>query len=284
MSFINEILPHAKKVGKEFNILVSLILAQAIHESNWGKSGLATKGFNLFGIKGTYNGQFVTMKTWEVYNGKSVYVDANFRKYPSWYESLKDLANLYQNGVSWDRNKYKKVICEKDYKAAAKAVQAAGYATDPDYATKLIKTIESNKLTQYDGVEEKTVKPIEEKVSAEIVTKPNKPSATKKVTKTYKVKSGDALSKLASKWGTTVKRLQELNGIKNPDKIYVGQSLKYETTGSAENIKQYHTVVSGDNVTKIAKKYGTTVSAIKKLNPGIKDINLIYPKQKIRIK
>ncbi|MEK4973242.1 glycoside hydrolase family protein [Niallia sp. FSL R7-0648] len=131
---------------------------------------------------------------------------------------------------------------------------------------------------------EKVVKPNIEKVSAEIVTKPNKPSTTKKVIKTYKVKSGDALSKLASKWGTTVKRLQELNGIKNPDKIYIGQTLKYETTGNVDNIKQYHTVVSGDNVTKIAKKYGTTVSAIKKLNPGIKNINLIYPKQKIRIK
>ena len=131
---------------------------------------------------------------------------------------------------------------------------------------------------------EKVVKPNVEKVSAEIVTKPNKPSATKKVIKTYKVKSGDALSKLASKWGTTVKRLQELNGIKNPDKIYIGQTLKYETTGNVDNIKQYHTVVSGDNVTKIAKKYGTTVSAIKKLNPGIKNINLIYPKQKIRVK
>ena len=141
LSFINEILPHAKKAGKESNILVSLILAQAIHESNWGKSGLAQKGKNLFGIKGTYNGQSVTMKTWEVYNGKSVYVDAKYRKYPSWYESLKDLTALYENGVSWDRNKYKKVIGENNYKTAAKAVQVAGYATDPNYATKLIRTI-----------------------------------------------------------------------------------------------------------------------------------------------
>ncbi|MCM3364545.1 LysM peptidoglycan-binding domain-containing protein [Niallia hominis] len=69
------------------------------------------------------------------------------------------------------------------------------------------------------------------------------------------MKSGDALSKLASKWGTSVKRLQELNGIKDPNKIYVGQTLKYETTGSVNNTKLYHTVVSGDNVTKIAKKY-----------------------------
>jgi LysM repeat protein len=287
LSFIQEILPAAKKVGKEFNILVSLILAQAIHESNWGKSGLATKGFNLFGIKGTYNGQSVTMKTWEVYGGKNVHVDANFRKYPSWYESLKDLANLYQNGVSWDRSKYKKVIGETDYKAAARAVQSAGYATDPNYADKLIKTIESNKLTQYD---EFTVKPDETKVSAEVVTKPSKPStSTKTVTKTYKVKSGDTLSVLATKWGTNVKRLQELNNIKDANKIYVGQTLKYEakpssTTSTSTVSKKYYTVKTGDTVSGIAAKEHTTVAEIKRLNPSIKNINLIYPNQKIRIK
>ena len=99
MSFISEIVPHAQRIHREYNILASIVIAQAIHESNWGKSGLATKGKNLFGIKGTYNGQSVTMRTWEVYNGKSVYVDAAFMKYPSWYGSLQDLANLYRNGV-----------------------------------------------------------------------------------------------------------------------------------------------------------------------------------------
>ncbi|MEC1744094.1 glucosaminidase domain-containing protein [Schinkia azotoformans] len=153
MAFIDEIAPHAQRIAKKFNILASLIIAQAIHESNWGKSGLAEKGKNLFGIKGNYKGQSITMLTLEVYNGKSLKVNAAFRKYPSWYESLYDLANLYINGVSWDRNKYKKIIGETDYKRACTAVQAAGYATDPNYATKLIKTIESNNLTQYDQKE-----------------------------------------------------------------------------------------------------------------------------------
>ncbi len=153
MSFIDEIAPHAQRIAKEFNILASLVIAQAIHESNWGKSGLAVKGKNLFGIKGNYKGQSITMQTWEVYNGKNVKVNAAFRKYPSWYESLYDLANLYKNGVSWDRNKYKKITGETDYKKACASVQAAGYATDPNYATKLIKTIESNNLTKYDKKE-----------------------------------------------------------------------------------------------------------------------------------
>lgn len=153
MSFIDEILPHAQRIQKEFNILASIILAQAILESNWGKSGLALNGKNLFGVKGSYLGESVKMRTAE-YNAKKerYYVDTAFRKYPSWYDSLYDLALLYQNGVSWDRNKYRKIIGEKDYKMVAQFIQEAGYATDPDYASKLIKIIERNDLTRYDIV------------------------------------------------------------------------------------------------------------------------------------
>ncbi len=177
-----------------------------------------------------------------------------------------------------------KLLNQGKYKEAADQFDLWNKSSGKVLAGLVKRRAKEKELFLKDLPKEKVVKPNVEKVSAEIVTKPNKPSTTKKVIKTYKVKSGDALSKLASKWGTTVKRLQELNGIKNPDKIYIGQTLKYETTGNVDNIKQYHTVVSGDNVTKIAKKYGTTVSAIKKLNPGIKNINLIYPKQKIRVK
>lgn len=150
--FIKGLVPHAQKVQKNYGILASIVISQAIHESNWGKSGLATNGKNLFGIKGSYNGQFVTMRTHEYSNGKKIWIDAKFRKYPSWYESMEDLAKLYINGVSWDRNKYKKILGEKDYSKAANAIQSAGYATDPNYASKIIKTIESNNLTQYDAV------------------------------------------------------------------------------------------------------------------------------------
>ncbi|PKR86090.1 hypothetical protein CWO92_06880 [Heyndrickxia camelliae] len=154
MSFISEIAPHAQQIKKNFNILASLVIAQACLESNYGKSGLAVKGKNLFGVKGSYNGQSVTMQTTEYKGNKPYRVDAAFRKYPSWYESLCDLANLYVNGVSWDRNKYKNIIGETDYKKAAKNVQADGYATDPNYANKLIKVIEDNNLTQYDEVKQ----------------------------------------------------------------------------------------------------------------------------------
>ena len=159
MTFIDDILPHAQRIQSEFHILASIILAQAILESNWGKSRLAINGKNLFGIKGSYLGESVTMRTAE-YNAKKekYYVDTAFKKYPSWYDSLYDLAILYQNGVSWDRNKYKKVIGETDYKMVAQFIQEAGYATDPDYASKLIKIIEVNDLARYDIVTDPLLK------------------------------------------------------------------------------------------------------------------------------
>ncbi|WP_041344279.1 glucosaminidase domain-containing protein, partial [Bacillus subtilis] len=122
-------------------------------ESAWGTSELATKGHNLFGMKGEYNGQYVTMMTWEVINGENVQVPAKFRKYPSWKESIEDLANLYLNGVSWDKDHYRAVVGETDYQKATAALVKAGYATDPNYATKLNSIIFTYKLTQYDTTE-----------------------------------------------------------------------------------------------------------------------------------
>jgi flagellum-specific peptidoglycan hydrolase FlgJ len=150
MSFITDLAPHAQKVGAKYNILPSLIMAQACLESNYGQSGLAVKGKNLFGIKGSYEGQSVSMETTEYKNGQAYKTTAKFRKYPSWFESLEDLCLLYCNGVSWDRGKYHSIIGEKHYEEAAKEVQAAGYATDPHYADKLVQVIVRNRLNQYD--------------------------------------------------------------------------------------------------------------------------------------
>ncbi|MCM3599406.1 glycoside hydrolase family 73 protein [Robertmurraya korlensis] len=154
MSFISTIAPFAQKLSKEYGVLASLIIAQACHESRYGESGLAKKAFNLFGIKGTYNGQAVQMPTWEHYNGKDVTVLANFRKYPSFLESMEDLCKLYVKGVSWDRNKYRAVLGQEDFEKAARAVEAAGYATDPyGYANKLLGIYKQANLEQYDKEE-----------------------------------------------------------------------------------------------------------------------------------
>src|SRR5699024_7459237 len=63
--FLTYVSPIAEKVAAENNLYTSIMIAQAAHESAWGKSSLATKGNNLFGIKGSYKGNSIVMLTWE---------------------------------------------------------------------------------------------------------------------------------------------------------------------------------------------------------------------------
>jgi LysM repeat protein len=266
MDFIKTIAPYAQRIQEKYNILASLVIAQACLESDFGRSGLAKKGKNLFGVKGSYNGQSVTMPTTEYRDGKPYKINATFRKYPSWYESMEDLARLYHNGVSWDRNKYKSIIGETNYVMACKKVQECGYCTDPNYATKLINIIEKYELYKYDKVGNK---------------KPVKATTEKEESQFYIVQKGDTLSAIAKRYNTTVQKLVKLNNIKNPDLIYVGQKIKIK--GVTSSNPAYYTVNPGDTLSEIAKKYGTTVQKLAKLN-NIKNPDLIYVGQKIKLK
>ncbi|MCM3053662.1 LysM peptidoglycan-binding domain-containing protein [Caldibacillus thermoamylovorans] len=114
----------------------------------------------------------------------------------------------------------------------------------------------------------------------EFFTGVNVAPATVSTPDTYTVQPGDTLSGIAVKFSTTVNNLVALNNISNPNKIYVGQILKLTGTVPSE---QYYIVQSGDNLTKIAKKFGTTVNVLVNLN-GIKNPNLIYVGQKLRVK
>lgn len=100
------------------------------------------------------------------------------------------------------------------------------------------------------------------------------PSTT---TSTHIVRSGETLSGIASKYGTTYQTLASLNGLSNPNYIYVGQQLK--VSGAASTSRVY-IVISGDNLSTIAQKLGTTYSSLAQKN-GIANPNLIYPGQKL---
>jgi len=148
-AFIQKIASFAVADMKNTFIPTSLTIAQAALESNWGTSGLTQKGNNLFGIKGKGPAGSCTMLTTEHVKGKDIKVSAEFRAYNNWGESIADHTKLILNGVSWDRNKYKKVI-GVDGKTAAQEIQKAGYATDPKYADKLISIMDAYNLYQYD--------------------------------------------------------------------------------------------------------------------------------------
>lgn len=130
---------------KRTGILASLTAAQAYIESNKGNSGLTQKANNLFGMKGAYNGQYITMKTKEFSNGKYITVNAKFRKYPSWKESIEDHSGLFLR-----LSRYENLRGEKNYIQACKKVQQDGYATSPVYADTLIRIIEKYKLYEWD--------------------------------------------------------------------------------------------------------------------------------------
>lgn len=143
--FIETIAPFVMLESTLSHILPSVTLAQAIIESRHGDSGLTKKANNLFGIKGAYRGQYVTMMTTEYIGGAYVKVPAKFRKYPDWYESIADHSYLIVSS-----KRYANIPGCDDYKLVCKYLQSDGYATAPNYASTLINTIEANNLTQYD--------------------------------------------------------------------------------------------------------------------------------------
>ena len=98
---------------------------------------------------------------------------------------------------------------------------------------------------------------------------------------TYTVQSGDTLSSIAAKFGTSYQALASLNGISNPNLIYVGQVLR--VNGSASTGSVYYTVRVGDNLSAIASRYGTSYQSIAALN-GLANPNLIYVGQTLKIK
>lgn len=150
-AFIKKVGPISQKVDKGTGLLPSITIAQACLESNYGQSALSQKYNNLFGVKGTNPNTSAVMTTKEYTNGKWVTVKARFQIYDSYEASIRAHVRLFQQGTSWNKDQYKDVLAAKDYKSQAKALVTDGYATDPDYSTKLINLIEQYNLNKYDN-------------------------------------------------------------------------------------------------------------------------------------
>lgn len=153
--FINGMATHVQKIAPRNDLFSSVMLAQAALESGYGTSKLSqVPNNNFFGMKAEtgYLGDFVTMETKEDDgNGNLTTVKANFRKYPSAYESAVDNKNKLREGVSWEKDRYKGTwrSIAKTYQNAT-ATLAGKYATDISYGKKLNAIIEKWNLTQFD--------------------------------------------------------------------------------------------------------------------------------------
>lgn len=151
--FLKKIADDAQEIGQKEGIYASVMMAQAILESGSGNSLLSSEpNHNLFGIKGSYKGSSVTFNTLEQdSSGQSYHIRAQFRKYPSYKESLEDYADLIKNGLTGNPDFYKPTWKSetKDYKEATKYLEGR-YATDRQYSQKLNAIIEAYDLTKYD--------------------------------------------------------------------------------------------------------------------------------------
>ncbi len=144
-TFFAALKPYVLQDMRDSGILASLTAAQAFIESNKGNSRLTVKCNNLFGIKGKYNGQSGRFLTTEYYNGVAQRVYADFRKYPSWQESITDHSGLFNRLA-----RYANLRGCTDYRQACLNVKADGYATSPTYDTTLLNIILKYKLHEWD--------------------------------------------------------------------------------------------------------------------------------------
>jgi len=153
-AFLNKVVPMAQQAAAKYNLYTSVMLAQAILESDWGLSDLSTQANNYFGVKGDYNGATYAIKTreWSAAKG-NYYITANFRQYPSIQESFNDNGNKLRNGVAWNTSYYKGTWKENaaSYTDATAWLQGR-YATDNNYAKSLNNVIQTYNLTQYDAI------------------------------------------------------------------------------------------------------------------------------------
>ncbi|APU71768.1 putative N-acetylmuramidase [Companilactobacillus crustorum] len=200
--FIDYIGNSARKLASNNDLYASVMIAQAMVESGWGTSGLASApNYNLFGIKGDYNGSSVNMGTQEDDGTGNLYsISSNFRKYPSYKESLEDYVSLLRGGTSGNSQMYAGTWKSntKSYKDATKYLTGR-YATDTTYADKLNSVIEKYNLTQFDTVSDKD--------------------------QTYTVAQGDTLQSIADKFNMTADTLMNLNNLKTDNYIYPGKTL-----------------------------------------------------------
>ena len=298
--FLRNIIPAAQNVARGKDIYASVMIAQAALESGWGTSALSkAPNHNLFGVKGSYNGQSVNMQTLEDSGGQNYYsIQADFRKYPSYQESLEDYADKIVNGISGAPLFYSGAWKSKtnSYQDAT-AYLTGRYATDTAYGSKLNRIIEQFGLTKYDT--ETAVNMAEEIASNETTTTSGN---------SYTVVSGDSLYAIARKTGTSIQDLLSLNGLNLNSIIHPGQVLALSSKSASVETKQEestpkeekaneettneetststkqssssgtYTVVSGDGLYAIARKTGTSIDDLLSLN-GLSLTSTIYPGQ-----
>lgn len=234
----------------------SITLAQGLLESRYGLSSLASKGNNHFGIK---------CHGW---TGKKMYFDDDekgecFRVYSSAEESFRDHSDFLRY-----RDRYKSLFDNEitDYKAWANGLKKAGYATDPSYATKLIRIIEDYGLSKYDKMCPDDFvgegSSVDEKHSAQ--TKNEKRAARKK----RNAKKNSDKSKHSVHQEQALLIPQSPNSLEEPRRITASEVFKFSLSRPTYSLNGVAFVYAqeGDDYESIADSYRLFVKEILKYN------------------
>ena len=270
LGYIEEFAPLAMEEMRKFKIPASITLAQGILESGSGKSNLANKSNNHFGIK-CHTG----------WKGEKVYHDDDakgecFRKY-------KYPATSYQDHSLFltTRCRYASLFGLKkdDYKAWAKGLKKAGYATDPKYPDKLISYIEKYELYKYDKMVLKgkdidyvsVSKYISEEKTSSIKEQKEETKKRKKINRKgiHVVKDDDTLYSISQKYGISIEEIKSLNNLSD-NLIHEDDELKLRSDAARSD---YHIVEKKETLYSISKKYDLTVEELKRIN-GLRNNDL----------
>lgn len=275
-SFVKKIGEEAREIAKNYNLYASVMIAQAILESASGTSKLAQEpSFNLFGIKGSFQGKSTLMITSEDDGKGNLFsIKAAFRSYPSYKESMEDYAKVLTGGKSFQNTFYKGAWKSNttSYEEATKYLTGR-YATDIYYDKKINGLIKAYQLEAYDK-ENESVKS-EQKRTIHIVV------------------LGETLESIATDYSVRVDELKRLNGLTS-SLIYVGQELlikeetqkltqspkkneemakqvTYKIRASKRTSNSYVDVTLSSSLMNIAKQTGASVKELYRLN----DVNKI---------
>ncbi|MCZ4224030.1 glucosaminidase domain and LysM peptidoglycan-binding domain-containing protein [Pedobacter rhodius] len=199
--YITEHSAFAQELMRDYKIPASLILAVAIHESASGNSKIAQHMNNHFGVKGPNNNEAIR---------------SSYRDYLNTDESYSHFVELMET-----RSPFNSLFAkydQYDYKGWARGIQRSGYAHSRSWANQVIALIKKYQLYQYDERPEGYKEPV---YTTTIYHK----KRARRSTNSYTIKSGDNLSVIAKKKGTTVKAIMQKNGMKKAS-LKPGQKIK----------------------------------------------------------
>jgi len=247
-------------------IPASITLAQGMLESDYGNSPLAKYANNHFGIK--------CHRGWE---GPSFIQDddeANecFRKYFSAFDSYRDHSEFLMT-----RDRYASLFEFKatDYKAWARGLKKAGYATNPKYADLLIKIIEENELHQYDrvrklpdsepvaemrsGKEEAREEPVPHVMSVSAI------DVSENNIKFVLAKKGDSPLSVSERYGLSRWQIVKYNDLNKDAKLLEGEVVYIQPKRNNAQ-QEFHTVQNGETMRDVSQRYGVKMNRLLKMN------------------